>query len=134
MLSNEELAKAIEMLKKEGIEKFRILTINESNENRIYKMKKFIMFLNLPMCVLIPAYVELILSENHPKYNVLYIMLYMSDTLFFMNLLSMYTIIRSTAFAINYLPNSNTITIDTFTKFLKKQTIELKPTQLARCP
>ena len=83
------------------------------------------------MCVIIPAFAEFGLSEAHPKYALLYTMLYFCDTLFFVNFLSMYSIVRSTVFAINYLPKTNMIEVETFTKLLQKTSLELNPTQIA---
>jgi hypothetical protein len=97
-------------------------------------MKKIMFALNLPLCFVIPAVAEFGLSESHPRYTMLYTLLYCCDTLFFINFLSMYSLVRTTVLAINYLPASNTIEMTTFNRLLSKVNIQLKPTQITRCP
>lgn len=67
-------------------------------------LKRVMLLINLPLCMIIPAYNEFFLDGGHPKAAVIYAALYFMDTVFFFNLFMFYGMLQKTVFAIRYLP------------------------------
>lgn len=131
LLTKEELESAIKMLNEDGVDKFPLLTINEAAKQKISTYRKILFGFNLPLCLALPFICEFGLDMAHPKANILYVLLYTADTFFFVNLFTIYGLVRQAVFAINYLPKENKVEIQNYTKWLKPQTLSLSPSILS---
>ena len=139
LLTKEELEEAVEILKGEGVEKYKLLTINESALQKFNVYKKMLLYFNIPLAVALPMFCEFFLDFTHPKANALYALLYTADTLFFVNAYIIYKMLRSAVISINYLVEEQKFEIKHLpwfgnSKDSSKSTTVVDPLHMAKAP
>ena len=131
LLTKDELSNASDILKKEGIKKYEILTINPAAMKKFMLYKKMLIFVNLPIMIAIPLGCEFLIDFTHPKANMLYAILYTADTFLFANFFMILGMLKQALVSINYLVNEDKFEFNHFINpniirslFSKKEKIE----------
>ena len=114
LLTKDELSKAVEILKKEGIDKYEILTINPAAIKKFKLYKRMLLFVNLPIMIALPLWCEFGIDFTHPKANMLYALLYTADTFLFANFFMILNMLKQAVVSINYLTNEDKFEINHF--------------------
>uniref|UniRef100_A0A7S3JN72 Uncharacterized protein n=2 Tax=Euplotes harpa TaxID=151035 RepID=A0A7S3JN72_9SPIT len=114
LLTKDDINKAVEMLKKEKVDKYEILSINPNALKKFNLYKRMAIFLNIPIMLIIPFGCEFLIDFTHPKANMLYALLYTADTFLFVNFFMIYNMLKQAVISINYLVKEDKFEINHF--------------------
>lgn len=102
---------------------------------KVQRYKKMLFFVNLPLIVGIPAFIEFGLPELQKKdVTMIYTILHLTDFFLCFNSLIIYSVISKLVTAISYLPEENKIKIKQYRDWLLREKVDCyEPKDLIKC-
>lgn len=117
------------------MKEYSIMDIQPGVLNKINRYKKMLLFVNLPMIVGIPLFVEFGLPEFKKKdINFVYMILHLTDFFLCFNSIVIYSMIQKMVTTIKYLPDEHKFAIRQFKDWLLREKETLyDPKDLIKC-
>lgn len=115
---------------------YPIFRIKEEHLATISRQRKILFFLNVPLMVAIPFFLEsgMLASYTIKKANQIYFGLMMCDYIFLINSFLMFNTIKRVVSSIDYYPESNKLQIKQFNStFLQENVQTVDPNDLVKC-
>lgn len=111
------------------------MTIQPGALKKVDFYKKILFFVNLPLIIGIPTFVEFGLPAMQKKdLSMIYVVLHLTDFFLCFNSIVIYTMISKLVTAISYIPEEHKILIKQRSgRFMKEQLLKYDPKELIKC-
>lgn len=139
LIDEQQLKEVLEEIKKEcaktGEKEYHIMDIQPGALKKVQFYKKLLFFVNLPLVVGIPVFVQFGLPSFEKKdLNLIYMMLNVTDFFLCFNSVIIYSMISKIVTGISYLPEEHKIKIKQWSgRFISEQTKIFDPKEIIKC-